>query len=64
MFLVSFWYFNVLQVVELHLGLIPSTLRLKIVRGALATKIESSDDSHRTTPTKMAISKVVELQLG
>jgi hypothetical protein len=31
--------FSVLQVVKLHLGLMPSTLGLKIVRGTLAAKL-------------------------
>jgi hypothetical protein len=37
--LVSFGIFSVLQVVKLYLGLMPSTLGLKTVRGALAAKL-------------------------
>jgi hypothetical protein len=56
-----FW---LMQVPKLHLGLMPLNLGLKTVRGALAAKIESSDDSYPMTPTKIAISRVVELRLG
>jgi hypothetical protein len=37
--LVSFGVLVFLQVVKLHLGLTPSTLGLKTVRGALAVKL-------------------------
>jgi hypothetical protein len=56
-----FW---LMQVAKLHLGLMSLNLGLKTVRGALAAKIESSDDSYLITPTKIAISRVVELRLG
>jgi hypothetical protein len=49
MFLVSF---GVLQVVELHLGLIPSTLGLKIVRGALTANLSRAMIRTRQVPPK------------
>jgi hypothetical protein len=44
--------FGVLQVVKLHLGLMPSTLGLKTVRGALAAKLSQAMIRTRRLPPK------------
>jgi hypothetical protein len=50
--LVSFGSFSVLQVVKLHLGLMPLNLDLKIVWGALATKLSRAIIRTRQLPPK------------
>jgi hypothetical protein len=49
MFLVSF---SVLHVVELHLGLIPSTLGLKTIREALTANLSRTMIRTRRVPQK------------
>jgi hypothetical protein len=44
--------FSVLQVVKLHLGLMPSTLGLKTVRGALTANLSRAIIRTRRIPPK------------